>query len=202
MRVEHYLTGEQRCLGAAQLLQSEWLSVRRDRVVDEAGREGSYLVLERASFVLVVPFRPDGDQVLLVRKFRYPIGAWFWEFPQARVGSSAPGALVGVAAKLLRSVLHEEALGADLTIVGSFFEAYGYSNHQCYCLLARLRPCPVAPVSASGPVSLWVRREQLTSMGSDLGLFDAATIASLGLVNAGLGRPPVVLPGHEARPQP
>ncbi len=184
MRLESRLVGLQEQVSTTALLGSDWLSLRRDRVVDQVGRHSDYWVLERSSFVLVIPYRKRDDHVALVRYFRYPVGQWFWEFPQARLSDDNPEALTGVAAQLMLDLFGRSAAGSLISILGGFFEAYGYSDHRCYCVLATLEGEPVAMETPQLPMTRWEPREALVRAPLDLGIGDAATIASLALLNS------------------
>lgn len=184
MRLEGRLVGLQERVSSRALLGSEWLSIRQDRVVDQLGNHSDYWVLERSSFVLLIPYRKRDDHVALVWYFRYPVGRWFWEFPQARLSDDNPETLTGVAAQLVLDLFGRSAAGSPISIIGGFFEAYGYSDHRCYCMLAELEGDPVAMQTPRLPMIRWESREALVRAPLDLGIGDAATIASLALLNS------------------
>jgi hypothetical protein len=184
MRLEGRLVGLQERVSSRALLGSEWLSIRQDRVVDQLGNHSDYWVLERSSFVLLIPYRKRDDHVALVWYFRYPVGRWFWEFPQARLSDDNPETLTGVAAQLVLDLFGRSAAGSSISIIGGFFEAYGYSDHRCYCMLAELEGDPVAMQTPRLPMIRWESREALVRAPLDLGIGDAATIASLALLNS------------------
>ncbi len=184
MRLEGRLVGLQERVSTKALLGSEWLSIRQDRVVDQFGRYSDYWVLERLSFVLLIPYRKRDDHVALVRYFRYPVGRWFWEFPQARLSDDNPEALTGVAAQLALDLFGRSAADSSISIIGGFYEAYGYSDHRCYCVLAELEGDPMAMETPRLPITRWEPRKALVRAPLDLGIGDAATIASLALLNS------------------
>jgi ADP-ribose pyrophosphatase len=56
------------------------MRVREDSIVWQDGSDGIYGIVEKPDFALIIP--RDGDDVYLVKQFRYPVGARFYEFPQ------------------------------------------------------------------------------------------------------------------------
>lgn len=100
------------------------MSVREDQVVREDGSSGTYGVVDKPDFALVIP--QDQDGFWLVEQFRYPVGRRAWEFPQGSWGTGASGS----AADLARSELAEETgLRANrLQHLGHLYEAYGFCS--------------------------------------------------------------------------
>ena len=105
--------------------RNPWLSVREDQVRWDDGRLGTYGVVDKPDFALVIP-RTDDGHFWLVEQYRYPIGRRAWEFPQ---GSWSDGAS-GTAAELAAAELREETgLRADrLMHLGHLHEAYGFCS--------------------------------------------------------------------------
>ncbi len=54
--------------------------VRQDTVRWPDGRVRPFTYIETKPVVVIVPVTPAGE-VVLIRQFRYPLDAWFWELP-------------------------------------------------------------------------------------------------------------------------
>jgi len=67
-------------LSEETLYQDRWRRLRRDRLRLHTGETSSYVYLETAAAVFVVPQLEDGRLVLL-RQYRHPLRAWVWEVP-------------------------------------------------------------------------------------------------------------------------
>ena len=164
------------------IVENEWFSVHHDEVVDDAGRRSDYWVVRRPPYVLVVPRLAGGDAVGLVRRFRYPVGQWFWEFPQGRAPgpSPEPQDVGSTAAGLARRVTG----GRDavrLELLGRFYEAYGFADHQCYCYLAEVE----APAGAGRDAGVrWEQAGDLVDVFAESPVADASSVAALTLLRA------------------
>jgi ADP-ribose pyrophosphatase len=80
--------------------------------------------VEKPDFVVIVPL--NGNRLHLVEQFRYPVGARYWEPPDADP------------LELARGELQEETglRAAKMIEVGHLFEAYGYSTQGYHIFLA------------------------------------------------------------------
>ncbi len=67
-------------LSEETLYQDRWRRLRRDWLRLHTGETSSYVYLETAAAVFVVPQLEDGRLVLL-RQYRHPLRAWVWEVP-------------------------------------------------------------------------------------------------------------------------
>ncbi len=56
------------------------MTVREDQTRRVTGESGTYGVVEKPDFALVVPW--DGERFHLIEQFRYPISRRCWKFPQ------------------------------------------------------------------------------------------------------------------------
>lgn len=68
------------------LFEDRWRSLHRDHLRFEDGRQSSYVYLQTAPAVFVVPVLAAGEIVLL-RQYRHPLHAWFWEIPAGALES-------------------------------------------------------------------------------------------------------------------
>src|SRR5438876_12087782 len=60
--------------------QGKFLKVRVDKVRRPDGSIGTYEVVEKPDFVVIIP--KTDDKFYLVEQYRYTVGARSWEFPQ------------------------------------------------------------------------------------------------------------------------
>jgi 8-oxo-dGTP pyrophosphatase MutT (NUDIX family) len=91
-----------RTTSSREVYRNPWIRVREDRVERADGSTGTYGVVEKPHFALVIPAEDGG--FWLVEQFRYPIGRRAWEFPQ---GTWTAGS-AGTAEELARAELAEE----------------------------------------------------------------------------------------------
>lgn len=121
-----------RCVSSRTVYRSRWMTVREDRIVRADGSPGTYNVIDKPDFALVLPAERDG--FWLVEQYRYPVRGRYWEFPQ---GTFDPGH-TGTPADLARAELAEETgLRAGLlTHLGHLHCAYGMSSQAFDVFLA------------------------------------------------------------------
>src|SRR5246127_3645523 len=72
-------------VASREIYRNPWLVLREDEIRRPDGSPGIYSVVDKPPYALVMPF--DGQRFRLVEQFRYPLGAWRWEFPHG----TAPG---------------------------------------------------------------------------------------------------------------
>jgi 8-oxo-dGTP pyrophosphatase MutT (NUDIX family) len=114
-----------RTVSSREVYRNAWMSVREDAVVLPDGTEGSYGVVDKPDFSLVVPREDDGS-LWLVEQYRYPVRRRAWEFPQGSWGQGAGGSSADLAAAELRE---ETGLRArELRHLGHLHEAYGFCS--------------------------------------------------------------------------
>ncbi len=92
-----------RLLSSAVAYENPWMRVREDVFVQPDGTEGTYGVVEKSDFSVVIAEQPDG-RFYLVEQFRYPLGRRAWEFPMG----TWPAGKSGSAEQLARQELLEE----------------------------------------------------------------------------------------------
>jgi 8-oxo-dGTP pyrophosphatase MutT (NUDIX family) len=112
--------------------ENRWTRVREDRIRRADGSDGLYGVVERADFVVIVPWQ-DG-RLTLVEQYRYPIGARVWEFPMG-MWEQAPGTDPAV---LAAAELREETglIAGRMIRAGEIFQGPGYCNQRGHIFLA------------------------------------------------------------------
>ena len=71
---------EIRTLSSSVVYTDNWTRLRRDEIERSDGTRGSYAVVERDNFALVIP--AEGGGFHLVEEYRHPLGRRGWSFPQ------------------------------------------------------------------------------------------------------------------------
>lgn len=117
-------TGEIKQLSSKEIYRNAWFRLREDEVEFPSGETGTYSVIDKQDFVVVLPFADDG--FWLVQQFRYPVGRREWEFPQ---GGWSHGK-TGTPAELAAIELREETgfTAGSLVHLGRLYAAYGFCS--------------------------------------------------------------------------
>ncbi|WP_375491485.1 NUDIX domain-containing protein [uncultured Jatrophihabitans sp.] len=168
-----------RQLASREVYRSPWMSVREDDVVFPGGLRGTYSVVDKSDFAVVVPYADGG--FWLVQQFRYPVGRREWEFPQG----SWPAGRTGTPVELAAAELGEETglRAGELVHLGRLFAAYGYSSQRYDVFLATDLQAGEAHREATEAdmVHRWFATEQVRAMVADGGFADAHSVAALAL---------------------
>jgi 8-oxo-dGDP phosphatase len=98
-------------VASREVYRSRWMKVREDQIRRADGSYGSYGVIDRPDYALVIA--RDGDRFCLVEQFRYPLGLRRWEFPQ---GTAPDLADVEPAALAERELREETGLRAEAMV--------------------------------------------------------------------------------------
>src|SRR5947208_14525845 len=103
------------------------MTLRRDQIERPDGTRGTYAVVDKPDFALVIPAERGGFH--LVEEYRYPIGRRSWAFPQG----GFPGRADGDPEALPRLALAQETglRPATLTRLGCPTTAHGLTRHGC-----------------------------------------------------------------------
>jgi 8-oxo-dGTP pyrophosphatase MutT (NUDIX family) len=170
---------EIRQLATREVYHSQWMRVREDVVEFPSGARGTYSVVEKRDFVLVIPYADGG--FWLVEQYRYPVGSREWEFPQG----SWPAGRGGSPEQLARAELAEETglRAGELAHLGRLFAAYGYSNQSYDVFLATdlIEGAPDREHSEQDMVHQWFGEDVVRSMVGAGELRDAHSVAALAL---------------------
>jgi 8-oxo-dGTP pyrophosphatase MutT (NUDIX family) len=112
--------------------ENAWMTVTEDTIVQSDGEPGSYGVVHKPDFAVVLPRTADG--FWLVEQFRYPVGRREWEFPQG----TFPAGVTGTALELAQAELREETgLRAEsFTHLGRLNLAAGLTDERFDVFLA------------------------------------------------------------------
>ena len=157
-----------------------WIRLRKDDIERSDGSRGTYAVIERANFALVIPAENDGFH--LVEEFRYPVGRRSWSFPQG----TFPQGTTGTPAELARLELAQETglLPGSLTHLGTLAAAHGMTTQYGeYFLATDLVPGPPDPEPEEvGIRNGWVSRGEFEEMTRDGRITDNSTLAGYALL--------------------
>ncbi len=120
-------------IDSTMLLDGKLLKVYRDRVRLPNGGESEREWIDHPGAAAVVPLLDDG-RVILVRQFRYPVGAEFIEVPAGKL--DYPGE---PPEDVARRELEEETgwRAGGLTSLGAYHMAIGYCNEVIHCYMAQ-----------------------------------------------------------------
>jgi ADP-ribose pyrophosphatase len=112
--------------------ENRWTRIREDRIVHPDGSDGLYGVVERADFVVIVPWHEG--RLTLVEQYRYPVEARILEFPMG-MWEQRPGTdPVIVAAGELRE--ETGLVASSMLHAGSIFQGPGYCTQLGHVFLA------------------------------------------------------------------
>jgi 8-oxo-dGTP pyrophosphatase MutT (NUDIX family) len=132
--------GSWRTLEQSYLYRNPWCAFRVDEVVLPGGAEIEYGVLESKGFAAVVPLT-DGGDVLLVRQWRQPLGAFTLELPS---GGIDEGEDPWEAAR--RELFEETGFRAvELDHLVSVHTSTGRTTEICYLFQGRVVHDPEGP---------------------------------------------------------
>lgn len=174
------MTSPYKILSSRIAYENRWTRVREDRFRQADGTEGLYGVVERADFVVIVPYHDNC--VTLVQQYRYPVSERVWEFPMG-MWEHAPGTDPAIVAA---GELREETglAAASILHVGEIFQGPGYCTQRGHIFLATglhqgaaaREPTEQDMVCRSVPVETFER------MVRDGEVREAMTISAFGLL--------------------
>lgn len=177
------MEGEIRQRASREVYRNPWLRVREDDIEYADGSQGSYAVVEKQDFVIVLPF--TGDGFWLVQQYRYPVGVRAWEFPQGGWPSGHTGEMSELAAAELAE---ETGLRAgELRRLGRLYAAYGYCSQSFEVFVATdlTAGAPSREVSEQDMVHRWFPEPELRAMIRAGEFPDAHSVAALALFDLG-----------------
>ena len=167
-------------LSSREVYRNAWMRVTEDAVALPDGTPGTYGVVHKDDFAVVVPW--DGERLCVVSQYRYVAGGHYVELPQG----SLPGA--GQAVDPLTTAateLREETglIASRLEILGVLHEAYGYATQRAHVVLAtELTSGPPSPEATEvGLAHRWVTREEFWALQEDGTVTDAVSVAAMAL---------------------
>ena len=171
---------EIRTLSSSVVYTDNWIQLRRDDIERRDGSRGTYAVVERRDFAVVIPEENSGFH--LVEEYRYPVGRRSWSFPQG----GFPHDVTGTAEELARMELAQETglRARRLTHLGSLTAGHGLTTqYGDYFLATGLEPGPPDPEPEElGIRHAWVTRAEFETMVRDSRITDDSTLAGYALL--------------------
>lgn len=171
---------EIRTLASSVVYADNWMRLRKDDIERSDGSTGTYAVIERDDFALIIPAENGGFH--LVEEYRYPLGRRGWSFP---MGSFPPGQS-GTSEDLARTELAQETglRAGQFSRLGNLAVAHGmasqYGEHWLATDLTQGEP-DLEPEEI-GLRHAWVPREEFESMARDGRIVDTSTLAAYALL--------------------
>jgi 8-oxo-dGDP phosphatase len=169
-----------RTLSSSVVYEDAWIRLRKDEIERPNGLRGSYAVVEKPDFALVIPEQDGGFH--LVEEFRYPIGRRTWSFPQG----GYPAGSTGSPEELARLELAQETgfSAKELIKLGFVHCAHGIANQGGHFYLATgLEPgTPDREPEEQDMRQEWAPRSKFEDMIADGLITDDSTIAAYALL--------------------
>ena len=171
---------EIRTLSSSVVYSDNWTRLRRDEIERSDGSKGTYAVVQRDNFALVIPAENGGFH--LVEEYRHPLGRRGWSFPQG----SFPKGQDGTPEELARAELAQETglRAGRLARLGTLAVAHGmsdqYGEHWLATELTQGEP-DLEPEEL-GLRCGWVTRAEFEAMVRDGRIVDTSTLAAYALL--------------------
>jgi 8-oxo-dGTP pyrophosphatase MutT (NUDIX family) len=186
---------EIRTLSSSVVYSDNWARLRRDEIERADGSRGTYAVVERDNFALIIPAENGGFH--LVEEYRHPLGRRGWSFPQG----SFPKGVDGTPEELARAELAQETglRTGRLTRLGTLAVAHGmsgqYGEHWLAPELTQGEP-DLEPEEL-GLRHEWVTRAEFEAMAGDGRIVDGSTLAAYALLLLAERRGEIKLYDHQ-----
>jgi 8-oxo-dGTP pyrophosphatase MutT (NUDIX family) len=169
-----------RTLDSRVVYQDSWIRLRQDQIERRDGSQGTYAVVEKRDFALVIPAENGGFH--LVEEYRYPIQRRTWSFPQG----GFPAGQTGEPAELARLELRQETgfTARELTRLGFLHCSHGTTNQACHLFLATGLAAgePERELEEQDMRQQWVTRDRFEEMIRDGAITDDSTLAAYALL--------------------
>ena len=107
-----------------EVYRNAWMTVREDEIVRDDGSLGTYGVVDKPDFALIIP--QDDSGFWLVEQYRYPVARRAWEFPQGSWANETKRTQVDLAVVELREETGFQA--ESMEHLGRLFSAYGFCS--------------------------------------------------------------------------
>ena len=168
-----------RRLASREVYRTPWMTVREDEVEFPSGLRGTYSVVDKQDFVVVLPFADDG--YWLVQQYRYPVGSRQWEFPQGGWPSGHSGPAADLAVAELRE--YTGLTASSWTRLGRLYAAYGFCSQGYDVFLATgLTPGPAEREETEADmITEWRSAAEIRAMIGRGEIADAHSVAALNL---------------------
>jgi 8-oxo-dGDP phosphatase len=184
-----------RTLASSVVYEDSWMALRRDEIERRDGSRGTYAVVDKPDFALVIA--AEADRFCLVEEYRYPVRRRAWAFPQG----AFPGRGSGDPEDLARLELAQETglRARELTLLGYLHSSHGTSGQGFHVYLATGLTAgrPDREPEEQDMRHCWVSRREFKTMVLNGTITDDSTVAAYSLLllheeNGPAGeRPPV-----------
>jgi len=182
---------EIRTLASSVVYTDNWIRLRKDDIERADGSLGTYAVVVKRDFALIIPAENGGFH--LVEEYRYPLGRRGWSFPQG----GFPADEMGTPEELARMELAQETglRAGRMTHLGTLAAGHGTTNQYCeYFLATDLTPGqPDLEPEEFGLLHEWLPRDRFEQMISDGLIVDDSTVSAYALLLLAESRGEVVL---------
>ena len=169
-----------RTISSSLVYEDAWMVLHRDEIERRDGSRGSYAVVDKPDFAVVIP--ADGDRFCMVEEYRYPIGRRCWAFPQG----AFPGRGSGDPEQLARlELVQETGLSArTLTCLGFLHSSHGLTRQGFHAFLATGLTAgpPQREAEEQDMRHEWVSRAGFRAMIRDGLITDDSTVAAFTLL--------------------
>jgi 8-oxo-dGDP phosphatase len=169
-----------RALGSRVVYEDHWIRLRQDQIERRDGSRGTYAVIEKPDFALVIPAENGGFH--LVEEYRYPIQRRTWSFPQGNF----PGRADGDPEQLAHLELSQETglRARELTRLGFLHCSHGTTNQGCHFFLATglQQGPPDREPEEQDMRQQWVTRAQFEEMVREGAITDDSSLAAYALL--------------------
>jgi 8-oxo-dGDP phosphatase len=169
-----------RTLASRVVYQDQWMALRRDEIERRDGSRGSYAVVDKPDFALVIPVA--AGQFCLVEEYRYPVQRRSWAFPQG----AFPARGTGDPQDLARLELAQETglRASQLTLLGYLHSSHGTSGQGFHVYLATGLTAgrPEREPEEQDMRHRWVSRAGFKDMIRDGRITDDSTVAAYSLL--------------------
>jgi 8-oxo-dGTP pyrophosphatase MutT (NUDIX family) len=169
-----------RTLASSVVYEDSWMALRRDEIQRPDGSRGTYAVVDKPDFALVIAV--EADQFCLVEEYRYPVRRRAWAFPQG----AFPGRGSGDPEDLARLELAQETglRARELTPLGYLHSSHGTSGQGFHVYLATGLTAgrPDREPEEQDMRHCWVSRREFKTMVLNGTITDDSTVAAYSLL--------------------
>jgi 8-oxo-dGTP pyrophosphatase MutT (NUDIX family) len=186
---------EIRTLASSVIYSDNWMRLRRDEIERADGSRGTYAVVERHSFAVIIPVEKGGFH--LVEEYRYPLGRRVWSFPQG----AFPAGEDGTSEELARAELAQETglRASKLMRLGKLSANHGSSDQYGEHWLATDLTQGETDLEPEelGLRHAWVSRAEFEAMVGDGRIVDDTSLAAYALLLMAERRGTISLPQRQ-----
>jgi 8-oxo-dGTP pyrophosphatase MutT (NUDIX family) len=169
-----------RTLASSVVYEDSWMALRRDEIERRDGSRGTYAVVDKPDFALVIA--AEADRFCLVEEYRYPVRLRAWAFPQG----AFPGRGSGDPEDLARLELAQETglRARELTLLGYLHSSHGTSGQGFHVYLATGLTAgrPDREPEEQDMRHCWVSRREFKTMVLNGTITDDSTVAAYSLL--------------------